>query len=133
MMDFIPPSPKSPPPKHGWGLLAFLATGRTCVTLAASRCRKIGELVALKDSLDDHLARKKQPKRCPLGHLRDQLDIDTRESLDIYILAVEADRDIPNHRKVFTIAGLCEIIKDNGYTMGKTTVSDHLRKACVCE
>lgn len=89
--------------------------------------------MALKDALNERLTTVKKKSRCPLGALRDGFDPETQESFDVCVLAIEADRDTPQHRRVFTVAWLTSTLNENGYSIGKTTVSDHLKGTCICD
>lgn len=69
-------------------------------------------------------------KKCKLGVLLDTLTGDELSALETAIRLVREDR----HRTdaTFTIAWLAGILRDNGYDIGKTVVSDHVREVCVC-
>lgn len=74
-----------------------------------------------------------QQSGCKLGRLIPNLNTEDKEALLYAIEAVREDAAKPVHRRFFTIAWLVELLNSNGYSIGKTVVSEHLGKVCACE
>lgn len=51
------------------------------------------------------------------------------EAFKAAVKLVEGDRDKPQNERFFTVQWLTNILNENGYTIGKTSVSEYLRKA----
>ena len=68
-----------------------------------------------------------KPRLCKLGDYRHDMTLEDQEALDLAITYVDAQA------KGFTIAWLVSVLNNNGYTIGKTVVSDHLARRCSCE
>ena len=78
------------------------------------------------------------PKRCKLGTVIDDLCIKHPDEGDALLFAVEQvrlerDLEVPPAAGLFTVTWLASILQDNGHAIGKTVVSDHVRKVCACE
>lgn len=87
----------------------------------------------LLDDLHGRLAEAKRSPRCTFGEIYISLNNDERAALDLCIEKIDADRDIPQPKRIFTISWLTEVLNRNVAPIGKTTVSDHLRKKCICD
>lgn len=75
-------------------------------------------------------------KRCKLGTLLDDLSDENPDEYDALLTAIMLVRDARKRSRtddVFTIKWLHDVIDDNGYVVGKTVVSDHVREVCACD
>ena len=70
---------------------------------------------------------------CKLGFYLSIMNSEDKEALDYAIEAVRGDAEKPVPQRYFTIAWLTKVLNDNSFIIGKTVVSDHLRKACACD
>lgn len=80
----------------------------------------------LVDDLTDALSQKRECKLMRLG-----LSDEESEAVATYVSAIRSDQD--RAEKLFTVAELHRILLKNGYSIGKTSVSEHVRKVCACE
>jgi len=75
-------------------------------------------------------------KRCKLGILLDDLNEENPDEFDALLTAITLVRDARNRSRPddqFTIQWLHDVVTGNGYAVGKTVVSDHVREVCVCD
>lgn len=71
--------------------------------------------------------------RCKLANLYTELSPEDRDALDYAIDACRKDAATAQPARIFTVAWLTKVLNDNEHPIGKTVVSDHLRKVCACE
>ena len=69
-----------------------------------------------------------QPKLCKFGLIMSSMDVEDREAVEFVIPRIRDDKDTD-----FTIVWLVSLLKDNGITVGKTVVSDHIGRRCCCD
>lgn len=103
--------------------------------LAASIRLSIGTGVTIREDLNK---RRNLPtfKRCKVGALLDDLGINHPDEYDALLDAIMLVRDARNRSRpddIFTIQWLHDVLTSNGYAIGKTVVSDHVRKVCACD
>ncbi len=72
-------------------------------------------------------------KLCKLGQLLRTLPAEESDALDHGIVLVRGDALRPQADRFFTVAWLHGVLVDNAYPIGKTVVSEHVRKVCACE
>ena len=75
-------------------------------------------------------------KRCKLGVLLDDLSVENPDEYDALLTAITLVRDARNRSRPddqFTIQWLHDVVTGNGYGVGKTVVSDHVREVCACD
>lgn len=85
----------------------------------------------LTTDLTDALSGGVPEKQCKLYHLG--LSPDEMEAVLQYIDAIRQDHKRDQPHKYFTVVGLKRILNANGFKVGKTVISEHVRKVCVCE
>lgn len=56
-----------------------------------------------------------------------------RVALEFAIDETRAQQELPQSDRTFTIAFVHKVMVNNGCDIGKTAVSDHIRKVCACE
>jgi hypothetical protein len=87
--------------------------------------------VALADSIYTAIADGQEGKRCKLFSLGlSDIDLD---AVLIYIDKIRVDQELEQSRRFFTVAGLKRLLNNNGHKIGKTVISEHVRKVCACE
>ncbi len=74
---------------------------------------------------EDVLGRLNRPRLCKLGSILASMEQEDWEALDYAIAMVRQDKE--------SQAWLVKVLNDNGYTIGKTAVGDHLREVCSCD
>jgi hypothetical protein len=91
--------------------------------------------VSIQDAVHERLAQKNDPRLCKLGVLTAALPAAEADALSYAVNAVRVEREgeVPPHQSLFTVTWLADVLKTNGHDIGKTVVSDHVRKVCVCE
>lgn len=72
-------------------------------------------------------------KVCRLGHVLTVLNKDDKDALEYAIGAARVDATRPQKDRIFTVTWLTKLLNDNKRPVGKTVVSEHLRKVCACE
>lgn len=72
-------------------------------------------------------------RACKFGHLLMGLSEEERAAVNHAITLVRDDSSRPQSEKFFTIVWLQDLLVSNGYPIGKTVVSEHVRKVCTCE
>ena len=87
----------------------------------------------LWDDLNARIESASETKRCRFGKIIDSLDDVEREALDTAIKMADGEGHLPAHERVFTTAWFTDTFNKNGYSIGKTSVGDHLRGSCSCD
>jgi hypothetical protein len=87
--------------------------------------------VPLSDDIDAALASADQGKQCKLFAL--PLNEKDLEAVLVYVDKIRDDQSRPQSERFFTVAGLKKLLNDNRYKIGKTVISEHVRKVCICE
>jgi hypothetical protein len=90
--------------------------------------------------LDDIEAKKRasayaRVKRCKLGELLGSelaLSPSDHQALQDAIELVREDAKRPQAERFFTVAWLHDVLNNNQISIGKTVVSEHVRKVCAC-
>jgi hypothetical protein len=86
----------------------------------------MGATVSIQEAVEKRLAKKSIPS-CKLGRVLLELDAADKAALEYALQAHESGQ-----RDLFSVAWFVDVLKDNGHPVGKTVVSEHLRKACSC-
>lgn len=88
--------------------------------------------MSLHDDIEAQVAKAAKPTRCRLGVLLDEVDLADLDALQYAIERVrdEAKKDRPD--PLFSITWLTGVLNKNDYKIGKTVVSEHVRKVCAC-
>jgi hypothetical protein len=89
--------------------------------------------VSLVSSISAQRLAYETPKRCKLGILISYLNTEDKEAMEYAIRMVREQADLPQSERMFTIAWLTGVLNDNKHPIGKTVVSEHVRKVCACE
>jgi hypothetical protein len=87
--------------------------------------------VSIKNALDARKAQSLAPKMCKLGYLLRSLGGDLEEQQAL-ATAIDLVRKNPDD-DLFSVSWLVGVLKDNGHSIGKTVVSEHVRGVCVCD
>lgn len=87
----------------------------------------------LWDDLTARIDAATESKRCRFGKIIDSLDDAERAVLDKAFEMCAAEVHLSPHEKVFTTAWFTATFNNNGYSIGKTAVGDHLRGSCLCD
>jgi hypothetical protein len=73
-------------------------------------------------------------KLCKLGVLVDSIsDPEDKDALEFAIQAARDELSKDPVERCFSATWLVGVLNDNGYSIGKTVVSDHLRGTCSCD
>ena len=80
--------------------------------------------MSFAESVVNKMQESKTP-RCKLVTVYDSMNLEDQEAFD-YAIKMVRDGDATN-------SGLVKILNDNGYSIGKTAVGDHLREVCACD
>ena len=87
--------------------------------------------MSIHDAVTARLAQAEGVKpRCKLGVLIDGLEPADQDALEYAITLV---RDAARTDPLFTIAWLVSMLQENGHAVGKTTISEHVRRVCACD
>jgi hypothetical protein len=70
--------------------------------------------------------------RCGLSAIREQLQDDEREALDVALSKIRSDQR-QSRAKRYSCEWLANTLTDNGYPISRSTVSRHLNGECSCE
>lgn len=70
---------------------------------------------------------------CKLYKLSLEMSEEDRKALEYAIAKVRDDSSTPQESRLYTIRWLVNVLVDNGHSVGKTVVSEHVRGDCACE
>lgn len=87
----------------------------------------------LWDDLTSRINSTAEVKRCRFGKIIDSLTVQEREVLDTAIKMATDEAHLPLRERVFTTTWFTTTFNNNGYSIGKTAVGDHLRGSCSCD
>ena len=82
------------------------------------------------------VAKQKEAKlaMCKLGQVIATLDEgEDRTALQYAVTRARSEAELPQNQRVFTAAFVHRLLNDNGYSVGVTTVKDHLSRKCACD
>ena len=72
--------------------------------------------------------------RCKVGQVIDSLDEGEDRSALVYAVArARTEAELPQNQRVFTASFIHRMLNNNGYSIGVTTVKDHLARKCACD
>lgn len=93
------------------------------------------ESMSIATDIQSKVDESARPKACKLGLLLDGhlLVEDDRDALLFAVKSVRDERDLPQNDRTFSIQWLTDVINQNGYNIGKTVVSEHVRESCACD
>lgn len=86
--------------------------------------------MALLDDLNGKLSAR--PKLCAMGSIVGSLDAWEQDALQLCMDKIHNDKALPQHKRVFTVTWLVTVLNNNGHSIGKTAVSEHLNGTCIC-
>ena len=86
--------------------------------------------MSLHDDIEAQVAKADTPTRCRLGLILDEVDLADLDALQYAIERVRKEKDDP--KSLFSVAWLTQLLNKNDYKIGKTVVSEHVRKVCAC-
>ena len=70
---------------------------------------------------------------CKLAQHQAAMPVEDAEALDFAIEMVREQAFRPQSERYYTQAWLVALLNNNGYSIGKTAVSDHLSRKCHCD
>lgn len=89
--------------------------------------------MSLHDAVNYKVNQVKGPRSCKLANIMASMEPREREAAGRAIKLVQDEKATAGAEPHFTIAWLTEILNDNGFPIGKTTVSDHVNGVCACD
>jgi hypothetical protein len=84
----------------------------------------------LKDLMD---RTESDPRRCAFGRVIDSLTDEEREGIDYVMPLVRKQMELPQHERTLTVKWLHSTFTHNGYTIGYTSIRDHINGGCICD
>ena len=54
-------------------------------------------------------------------------------AIEYAIRRTRLEATLPQNKRVFTASFIHRLLNDNGFTIGATTVKDHLSRKCTCD
>jgi len=69
-------------------------------------------------------------KHCKFGDLLVSLDSEEREAVNYVVHMVIVDDEKKQNKRIFTRSWLSQLLRSNGYDIGKTVISNHLAGKC---
>lgn len=73
------------------------------------------------------------PKACKFAELLATLPTTEREALEYAVERAREEESLPQQQRIFTKQFVVDLCVNNGHKIGKTVVSEHLRKVCACD
>jgi hypothetical protein len=89
--------------------------------------------LGIAEDVEDRLARAEQVKVCKFAQLLESLPESERGALVLAVDRARAEESLPQTQRVFTKQFVVDLCVNNGHKIGKTVVSEHLRKVCTCD
>lgn len=89
--------------------------------------------MGLVEDIQLQAAKHQLGRRCKLGQFIYEMDPQEQDAITYAIDMVLKDEATAQPARIFTKAWLTKTLNDNGYSIGKTVVSDHLSGECPCE
>ena len=72
--------------------------------------------------------------KCKLAELIDELPDPEADALRLVLETYVQERDsgLAQHKRTFTQLFIIDLLRNNGYAIGLTTLKDHLGQVCSC-
>jgi hypothetical protein len=87
--------------------------------------------MALADDIYNTIYAEGESKRCKLFSIG--LSDTEMDAVLLYVEKIREDKALDQPQRWFTVAGLRRLLHANGHPIGKTVLSEHIRKVCTCE
>ncbi len=91
-------------------------------------------MLGISSDVESKWQQAQQRKLCKVGDILLKLTPEDAEAVVRAVELVREDADRPQADRFFTVVWLQkDVLTSNGFPIGKTVVSEHVRKVCACE
>lgn len=89
--------------------------------------------MGIAEDVKARIEQAQEEKGCKFAQLLDRLPQTERDALDYAVIRAREEAHLPQTERIFTKQFVVDLCVNNGHAIGKTVVSEHLRKVCTCD
>lgn len=89
--------------------------------------------MGIAEDVQQRVSLKTSAGGCKVSSYLAEMSEDDRAALTLAFDLAREDQAKPPADRYYTIVWLLSVFTNNGYSIGKTVISDHLRRTCACD